>query len=219
MVTAKSGMSLIEVMIALSIFSMAILAIMGHQYTLDNLRANSLARALQAIAVNNVVNLVDGTNYDELGRTQRPWSFSRLQSGGTTNPPMTLNDLVTVGVLSSETGYFSGGRAADASVGNLRFYLEYYRATASLDSSLAPISSQPGVMDIQQTSPAAFKTAFNALATSTRIVPDVSLGLVDATQITPGNPVMVRLAVTEVQLGGGERQVFETFLGAQTAPQ
>ena len=214
------GLSLIEVMIAISILAVALVAVLGHQYTLDNLRAHSLTRALQTVAVNNLVNLVDGSNWDELGRIERPWSLSRLQAGGTTNPSLQLADLVGAGVVSPETGHFTGGRQANEANGNLRFYLEYYRATANLDSSLNPVATQPGLLDTQQTSTGGFQTAFASMAATCRIVPDPNLGLVDATQITAGNPVMVRLAVTEVQPSTGtQRQVYETFLGAQTAPQ
>lgn len=216
----RAGLSLIEIMIAISVLAVALIAVLGHQYTLDNLRAHSLTRSLLTVAVNNLVNLVDGSNWDELGRIERPWSLSRLQAGGATNPSLQLADLVGVGVVSPEIGHFTGGRQADDAAGNLRFYLEYYRATANLDSSLNPVTTQPGLLDTQQTSPSGFQSAFASTAATCRIVPVPTLGLVDASQITAGNPVMVRLAVTEVQPATGtERQVYETFLGAQTAPQ
>lgn len=214
-----AGMSLIEVMIALSVFAVAIVVILGHNITLDNLRANSLSRALQTVAVNNVVNLLDGSNWDELGRTQRPWSLSRLQSGVATNPPLTLADLVGEGVVSRETGHFAGAKAADASKGDLNFYVEYYRATANLDPSLVAMPSQPGLLDAQQTSGQGFKAAFASTAAACRIVPDPNLGLVDATQLTAGNPVMIRLVVGDGPTGPTQRQVYETFIGTQTAPQ
>ena len=216
---ARAGLSLIEVMIAVTVLTVTLLSIIGHQYTLNNLRAQSLTRAMQAVAVNNLVNLVDGSNWDELGRAERPWSLSRLQAGGSTNPPLQLADLVGFGIVSVETGHFKGGTQIDPASGNLRFFLEYYRSTANLDSSLNPIPTQPGLLDTQQTSPGGFRSAFASTAAACRIVPDPSLGLVDGTQITAGNPVLVRLAVTAVEPDTGtQRQVYETFLGAQTAP-
>ena len=213
-------MSLIEVMIAISVMAVALLVILGHQATLNNLRAHSLSRSLQTVAVNNLVNLVDGSNWDELGRAERPWSLSRLQAGGSTNPPLQISDLVGAGMIASETGHFSGAQAADSASGNLRFYFEYYRATANLDSAYVAIPTQPGLLDAQQTSTNGFRSAFTTNAATCRIVPNPTLGLVDATQITAGNPVLIRLAVSEVEpVSGTQRQIYETFLGAQTAPQ
>lgn len=219
-VLVSRGMSLIEVMIAMSILAVALLVVIGHQATLNHLRAHSLERSLQTVAVNNLVNLVDGSNWDELGRAERPWSLSRLQAGGTTNPPMQIADLVGAGVIASETGYLSGSRAVDSASGNLRIYFEYYRATANLDAANAAVLTQPGLLDAQQTSSNGFHTAFASNAIACRIVPNASLGLVDAAQITAGNPVLVRLAVSEVEpVTNAQRQIYETFLGAQTAPQ
>jgi prepilin-type N-terminal cleavage/methylation domain-containing protein len=215
----RQGLSLIEVMIAVTVLTVTLLSIIGHQYTLNNLRSQSLKRALRTVAVNNLVNLVDGSNWDELGRAERPWSMSRLQAGGSTNSPFQLTDLVGLGIVSVETGHFKGGTPVDPASGDLRFYVEYYRSTANTDSSLNPIPTQPGLLDAQQTSPSGFRSAFASTAAACRILPNPNLGLVDGTQITAGNPVLVRLAVTEVDPDTGtQRQVYESFLGVQTAP-
>ncbi len=211
---------MIEVMIALGVMAVGLSAVLSHQFTLDNLRATSLSRALQTIAVNNLVNLADGTNWDELGRAQRPWSLSRVQGADNTNQPLSLDNLVTYGLVGKETGHLHGGEAVDRSIGTYRFYLEYYRSTANLDSARAPLTDQPGLLDAPVGSSAAFKTSFTANAASCRIVPDPTLGLADPTKLTQGNPVLMRIAVARVDpLTNAERTTYETFLGSQTAPQ
>jgi len=212
---------LIEVMVSISILTVALAAVFSYQFTLNSQRESSLSRAMRTITINNLVNLVDGTNWDELGRSQRPWSMSRVRGGGVgTLPPLTLSDLLGMGVISSETGMFNGNRSADAGLGFLRFYVEYYRSTSNMDAALNPISSQPGLMDAQHASTVDFKSDFTTRAADCRIVPDPLTGLADTTLVTPGNPILVRLIAVNVDPASNSEQVIgDTFLGTSTAPQ
>ena len=214
------GLTLMEVMIALAVLAIGLLTLFAHQYTLSELRASSLSRALQTVSTNNLVNLCEGTNWDELGRSERPWSLSRIQGlGGATNPPLSVQDLSGAGVLGSVNGALQA-TVGESGTAQLRYYVEYYRATANLDPAYAPVSGQPGLLDAQYASAGAFKTAFAASATACRIVPAPTTGLVDATLLTPGNPALIRVVVARFDPAtASERTVYEAFVGAQTKPQ
>ncbi len=216
----KTGATLIEVMIAMAVMAIAVSAIFSSLFTIDSLRTSSLARAMQTIAINNMVNLIEGTNWDELGRAQRPWSLSRIMGGGSqTLPPLTLSDFLGLNLVASEHGLFIGAKAADASTGYLRFYIEYYRSTANLDAAYNSIASQPGLIDTPSSSPAGFAQNFAANAATCRIVPDPIIGFLDSTLLTPGNPLMVRLVVVNVDPADSSQRVLQdNFLGVGTAP-
>ncbi len=217
----RTGSTLIELMIASAVFAVALLSVFGYQFTVDSLRTSNLSRVMQTVAINNMVNLIDGTNWDELGRTQRPWSLSRIRGGGSgTFPALTLSDLLGMNLVSSETGMFAGSKSTDASIGVLRFYVEYYRSTSNLDAAFNSIGSQPGLLDTPATSMGNFATGFAANAAACRIVPSPTVGLSDSTVLTPGNPILVRLVAVNVDPAvGQERVLAETFLGSGTAPQ
>ncbi len=204
---------MVEIMLALSVFAVAVLGVISYQQTINQVRQGSMSKLIRAIAINNVASLVEGTAPDELARDwtgnptyapERRWSLSRIQNVDT---PLTTADLVTYGIISqTELGAIKLG-------GDVRVYLEYYRSTANLDSNSNPINSQPGILDVSRTTPTAFMTEIQTNPTLYRVVPDTSCtnatgGLLDPAKISTGNPVMIRLVVQE-----GTRVIHESFLG------
>lgn len=190
---------MIEVMIAFAVLTIGVLSSMSFIGTLTSVANSSLARETRTITSANLVNLLSGTNWDEIARNlaNRAWGLPRFTDGGG-SPGMTIADLVTMGVVHPESGHLEGDvtSGSDSALTNLRFFVEFYRAIPNQDSNQAPIASQPGLWQTQSASSSVTSVAPPTTAAS--IVPAPALGLADSTQLTQGNPVVVRVLLRDL---------------------
>lgn len=182
----RQGFSLVEVLIALSVMAVGILALMSSIGALHSSR-NTAADANRVHAlVQTISERLASLPWDTLGNRDNPtapWSQSRsagmaisLVNSHTSynRPPLTEN-----AVLDEDNLLKQGLLSQPARVRNLRVYIEYYRALqiSAAPAPTAPILAGPGLMDgsaaglPRYTTPQGMNTAIRsaAIRTATRL--------------------------------------------------
>ena len=221
----RQAFTLAEVLLALAIFAVAIGGVLAFQATISGQRERTLARVVRSIAINNVAQLIEGTPVIELGRTvpggERDWSLPRITStisgsSNTTHDPMTVPDLIDLGIIHRRSGVLFGAQALGVSGSGLRINLEYFRSTANLVSGDPAVqdTSSPGVLDTKNESIPDFRSNFDR----DTFILDVNsnIGVRDENILTPGNPVMVRMLVQETYPSGASQVISESWFGVGT---
>jgi prepilin-type N-terminal cleavage/methylation domain-containing protein len=130
----RSGFSLIEVLLALTVLAVGIFTCMGTIASMA--QARNLARESSTLEgiLSELTERIHGCRWEALGTSQLRWSLPRHNAAaGAVNPPLTENDLLELGILSKPVGFR-----------NLRIYFEYFRA---MKRSVPGSAVQNGMMD------------------------------------------------------------------------
>ena len=201
------GMTIMEVMVALSIFAIAILGVFSTQWTVAQQQKMAVSRVARAITYNNIVNMIQGSAWTQLAGANQVyagWSIYRAPSGANA---LTLAALAQYGIISQDTALLS---ASGEDFYNPNISLVYYRMTANLDANNNKKISEPGLLDIVYDDPKDFLDEIHSNGSS-YILTTGNSGLNDELILTSGNPVM---AVLRVAVSGQAPR--ESFLGIYT---
>lgn len=221
--TSSSGMSLLEVMIAMSVLAVGLLASISGFATLDKSRRMAKDSVVATALVNAIADRFQGVRYDVIGSaTNAPWSLERTEPGTSVAAPLNqplvddsnslhfstnggtpaTRGLQTLGVYPTSTG-----------LENLCIYVEYYRGTMSLKDDGAPDPAKPGLMSGENGGAAyATTTAFNDLfrftlrrenivsglsaAAASTVFANRDLYRVDPTSASSTDTIVMRILVT-----------------------
>lgn len=213
----RYGLTLIEIMIALTIFAVGVLAVMNFQMTVSAERSATMGRVMRSITYSNVANLIEGTPWDELGTTTsgglRDWSLPRLDSNSGTGA-LTVANLKSMRIVSNETGGLFGIQGTDGT--DMAIAVEYYRSISNLDANGVAVPGESGLFDNAYADSNAFKTAFAGSGASMRLTPSPSTGF-NGGLVTLGNPIIVRIVVRKREWNGTFTPISESWSGAATA--
>ncbi len=211
---SRSGFSLIEVMIALSVLVGALLVTVGNMVNVTNLQKQNAELTSMSRVQQSVTDRINATDPLDLGTVDAPWSIARYENGAgyspaiTSSPPMTSADLVSMGVAP-----------AGFNLKDLKVYFEYWRMIDFTDPDTGVI--QPGVLNDSQLTAQAFKTfmykdaskpaeglkdGFHPMNTSTNNSPFSVRKAVDVT-----HPLLIRVIATWDEDATGPRQRREIF--------
>ena len=137
----RRGFSLMEVMMALIILSVGLLALVGNHSTLGSARRTIGSESRAQAMVKAVSERLASDSFTALG-TGANWSAGRFMDGGLGRAPFTetaANDqdsLMKQGFITQDSG-----------IEHLRIYIEYYRGLTSFDIPGDPSSKRIGLLD------------------------------------------------------------------------
>ena len=179
----RAGMSLVEVMCAMVVISVALLAAIGQMQIVNTSSdiANQHAR-IQEVA-HSLLDRIVGSDPANLGGAAIPWSQPRYEDTVTgNNPPLDesggADDLKVLGVIQQSSGLPS-----------LKIYVEYYRG---LEEPLGA-TTVPGVMDTAFIDAHDFTVKFQDLTFRTDRRLSTTPPIIS--QVVAENPVVIRLII------------------------
>lgn len=180
----RSGLSLVEVMCAIVVISVALLAALGQMQIVNTSSDIASQHARIQEVAHSLLDRIVGSDPAKLGGPEIPWSTPRYEDTVTgNNPPLDesngANDLQTLGVIQQKSG-----------LPNLKIYVEYYRGLEEPSGA----TTVPGVMDTVFTDAHDFSVKFQNLTFRTdrrlKTAPPI------ISQVAAENPVVIRLIIT-----------------------
>jgi len=181
----RAGLSLVEVMCAMVVISVALLAAIGQMQIVNTSSdiANQHAR-VQEVA-HSLLDRIVGCDPAKLGGAEIPWSipcYEDIVSPGT----LPLDEGADVTRNIKDLGVIQQGSGLD----NLKIYVEYYRG---LEEPLGA-TTVPGVMDTAFIDANDFRTKFQdpTFRSDRRLNPNLPI----IPQVVAENPVVIRLIIT-----------------------
>jgi len=119
---ARLGFTLIELIMAIAVLSIGLMAVMGQFADMKKYRTLAEQDVVASRIILNLSERVAAANWEDLNTKSAPWSYVRFMDG-TGNPAMTEANLEAYGVISPQAGVTA---SADWKA-NLKVYFEYYR--------------------------------------------------------------------------------------------
>lgn len=150
----RTGFTIVEVMIALMILSVAMAGLVGHLVNQAHMRTTIATASTAEGIVRGMVERVTSAPWERLGTSQAPWSLPRFRETPTSpagRAPLTETDLRSLGIIERTS-----------KLENIHVYVEYYRAVNAKDSEGNPIAGQVGVMDYMSANGATDSTDFRS---------------------------------------------------------
>jgi len=205
----RRGFTIIEVMIAFSVLSIGLVAVVGAIHSMDSARKMAPEQAVAQRVLSALVDRFQGSRWEVIG--DQPWSKARFNDATNVgNPPMTEDstvaddNLVTNGVLQRKQGI------------DLKVYVEFYRAVAAKTADGALIAGKPGVMQGEDTSvtyakPDDFSAIFRDPSKRVTYKLDPTAGAPTA-QVGEDDPIVIRLIATWKR-ADGDISKLEVFTG------
>ncbi len=205
-------MTLIECMIAFAVLATALGALMSYQYTIGQIRRQSLVNAVRSVTVNSLANLMVGSYAPEIATTTSPWSYGRSKNLTLTQAPMTTALLAQYHVISPEIGALAGGQSPTDY--DLRVYVEYYRSMDNTDDA-----TKKGLFDAAFATPAAWRNALSTASSSYEVIMPASGagGLPNTSEVSVKQPILVRVRMySGLTASPTEPVLYEIFTGIST---
>lgn len=157
---AALGMSLLEVMLAMSILAVGLLAAISQFSILRGTRQMASDNTIAANVANAIAERLIGMRSELIGTSSAPWSAARTEPNtGDANPTLPLiDDTDGPGFLPDGPDDPVTGRSARGlqtlglypqatGLANLRVYIEYYRAVNAIRDDGTADPTRPGLMD------------------------------------------------------------------------
>lgn len=120
---ARSGMSILEVSVALVVLTGALLLTVGQYANVTALQRQTETSTNIDRVVRGMVERINAVTWSHLSTTRAPWSLARYEAGGATNPP------IAPAAADPDDDLQALGLAENGSVpADLRIFVEYYRA-------------------------------------------------------------------------------------------
>jgi hypothetical protein len=218
MKASRSAVTILEIMVAFSLFAVGVMGALAYQFTLSGVRTATQSRIVREIGISNLANLLEGTPWDELGtnanRGLREWSMPTPLAA---TMGMTIASLRAYGVIADEYSYgtINAAQAWGVDGKDLSIRVEYYRSTTERDAANNPIPTSPGLLEGQRANAQDFKANFLALQSSALLTPGTGTGFSGI--LTPGDPILIRVQVSEVRPDDSQFPLSEIWHGTATA--
>lgn len=137
----RGGFTLIEVMLAMVVLSVGLLAIIGNHSTLGSARRIIGTESRAQAMVKAVSERLASDPFTTLG-TSVSWSAGRFMDGGLGRAPLTETAVNDQDSLKKQ-----GFLTQDSGVDHLRIYIEYYRGITSFDIPGDVATKRVGMLD------------------------------------------------------------------------
>ncbi len=151
----RSGMSLMEVIVAIAILSVTLSGVVG---LIGNQSVNMQQADYRRLASDVAQSLslrIRTARWEWLGTDRLPWSYGRYVDGSG-HPAMRYNALAH-GLSADDDLVTTGVVPADLQIRNLHLWVEWYRAVDATDSAGIPVAGEDGLFDEGATSSKAFR--------------------------------------------------------------
>lgn len=183
---ARVGMSLVEVMCALSVITVALLAALGQMQVVNSTADNAADHARIQEIGHSLLDRIVGADPMKLATNELAWSLPRYEDVVVgNNPPLTQTTAIAQDNIITQ-------QLSQQGVGlrNLAIYVEYYRGLEEPNGA----GTVPGVMDGTYANSGDFTTQFRAATyrAARRLDPAQTV----MTQVVAENPVVIRLIMT-----------------------
>jgi prepilin-type N-terminal cleavage/methylation domain-containing protein len=189
----RRGLSLVEVMIAMSLLGVAMATTIGVLGDVSRLQESTLAREVTTITTCNLTNLYATASVSEINA----WNASSARRLASTDDlsPSTVQDLISRQIISAEIGHLQGPETV--ALDRLRFTVGFYRTIANTDASGIVNTSRPGLWSAQDAE--STRTQINSLDTAEQRAQFLITDLDDDDQLTEGNPVTILVQVVDFE--------------------